>query len=76
MTSSQTWVLLGLIGVLATGLLALTNLVFVSLRSEIRARFDGLGTAMETRFSAVDRRLDSLDRDVQSLTERFFRDRP
>jgi hypothetical protein len=28
------------------------------------------------RFDGVDRRLDALDRDVQALTDRVFRDRP
>jgi hypothetical protein len=79
MTSAQGWVLLGILGVLASGLLAMTNLAVVSLRAEMRARFDAVHerfTSVEQRFDGVDRRLDALDRDVQALTDRVFRDRP
>jgi predicted Co/Zn/Cd cation transporter (cation efflux family) len=71
-TSSQVWVLLGILGVLSTGLIAAMGFAFAILRGEMSARFDGV----DGRFDGVDKRLDSLDRDVQGLTERFFRDRP
>lgn len=85
-TATQGWVLLGILGVVCTGLLALVSFALAGLRSEMAARFDGVGArfdgvsqrfdAVDRRFDGVDRRLDALDRDVQALTDRVFRDRP
>jgi hypothetical protein len=78
-TMAQGWVLLGILGVLAAGLLSVVSLALTSFRGELAgfrgevgARFD----AVATRFDGVDRRLDDLDRDVQALSDRVFRDRP
>lgn len=78
-TSAQMWVLLGILGVLSTGLVTVMRLAFASLRSEMSARFAAVDIrfdGVDMRFDGVDKRLDSLDREVQGLTERFFRDRP
>jgi hypothetical protein len=88
--TAQGWVLLGILGVLATGLLTVMGLAVTGLRSELAARFavvDQRFTAVDQRFEAltavfaqrfdgVDRRLDALDRDVPALTDRVLRDRP
>ncbi len=80
-STAQTWTLLGIVGTLATGMLAMVAFSFQSLRGlldakfeAVDAKFDAVDTrfdAVDTRFDAVDRRLDNLDRDVQTL----FRDR-
>jgi hypothetical protein len=85
-TTAQGWVLLGILGVLSTGLLTVVSLAVTGLRNEMAARFDGVGQRFDgvsqrfdgvsQRFDGVDRRLDALDRDVQALTDRVFRDRP
>jgi hypothetical protein len=57
---------------------------FDSVRSELRSEVGGLRTEMnarfetvDVRFEAVNTRLDGLDRDVQALVDRVFRqDRP
>lgn len=41
----------------------------------VAARFDGLEQATAARFTAVDTVLGTLDRDVQALSDRVFRDR-
>jgi hypothetical protein len=64
-TGAQTWALIGLLGAFASLAMMMVILSFQSLRAAIDTRFDG-----------VDRRLDNLDRDVQALTDRVFRDRP
>jgi hypothetical protein len=78
-TTAQGWVLLGILGVLSTGLLTVVSLAVTGLRSEMSARFaavDSRFDGVSQRFDGVDRRLDALDRDVQALTDRVFRDRP
>lgn len=85
-STAQGWVLLGIFAVQATGLVTVVGLAFAGLRSEmsarfaaVEARFDAVDVrfdGVDKRFDSVDTRLDSLDRDVQGLTERFFRDRP
>jgi hypothetical protein len=78
-TTAQGWVLLGILGVLSTGLLTVVSLAVTGLRNEMAARFDGVSQRFDgvsQRFDGVDRRLDALDRDVQALTDRVFRDRP
>lgn len=70
-TTAQNWVLLGILGVFAGGIVTLMAYSQQSLRGYIDAKFDAVGT----RFDAVDARTDSIDRDVQTLADRFFRDR-
>jgi hypothetical protein len=73
-TTAQTWTLLGIVGTMAAGILAMVGLSHQSLRSYLDAKFQAVEArflAAEVRFDGVDRRLDNLDRDVQTL----FRDR-
>ena len=74
MSTAQSWTLLGIIGSMAAGILAMVGFSFQSLRGFMDAKFEAVDArfdAVDTRFDAVDRRLDALDRDVQTL----FRDR-
>ena len=81
-STAQNWALLGIVGTLATGLLAAVFTLHQSLRGsmgdlrgsmgDLRASMNDLRDSMNTRFDSVERRLDGLDRDVQVL----FRDRP
>jgi hypothetical protein len=80
-TTAQGWVLLGILGVLSTGLLTVTSLAVSGLRSEMAARFgavdqrfdavserfDALGTTVDVRFAAVDQRFDGVDRRLDAL---------
>jgi hypothetical protein len=80
--TAQSWALLGILGTMATGLLALVAVAQANLKAFVSARFDAVDvrfTAVDQRLDGVDRRLDgverrleALDRDVQVL----FRDRP
>ena len=75
MTDAQGWTLLALVGVLLSAIGGLLVNQFHLLRGYLDARFTGLETSADTRFDALDRRLDHLDRDVQALIrERFDRD--
>ena len=65
--AAQNWTLLGIVGTMSAGILAMVGFSFQSLRGYMDAKFD----AVDARFDGVDRRLDDLDRDVQTL----FRDR-
>lgn len=85
-TAAQSWVLLGIIGTMASGILALVTLSQANLKAFVGAKFEAVDArfdavdvrfnAVDQRFTAVDRRLDALDRDVQVLSDRVFRDRP
>ncbi len=76
-TMAQGWVLLGILGVLATGTLALVALSQQSLRGFLEARFDAVDARFATvdarfatvdaRFDAVDRRFDGVDARIASL---------
>jgi len=70
-TVAQGWVLLGILGVFAAALVSLMVQSQLSLRTYLDARFD----TVDALFAAVNQRLDALDRDVQALTDRVFRDR-
>jgi len=61
---AQGWVLLGILGVFAATVVTLMVYSQQSLRGYLEARFD-----------TVDAKFDVLDRDVQSLIDRVFRDR-
>lgn len=84
--AAQSWALLGILGTMATGILALVALSQANLKAFVAARFDTVDarfnfvdqrfTAVDQRFDGVDRRLEALDRDVQVLSDRVFRDRP
>lgn len=84
--AAQNWALLGILGTMATGLLALVALSQASLKAFVSAKFEAVDARFDTvdvrfaavdqRFDGVDRRLDALDRDVQALSDRVFRDRP
>ena len=81
MSGAQGWTLLGIVGTMATAIVALIGVSllafraqFASLKDYMDAKFEAVGArfdAVDTRFDGVDRRLDNLDRDVQTL----FRDR-
>lgn len=76
---AQSWALLGILGVLASGILALVALSQANLKAFVAAKFDAVDArfdAVDQRFTAMDRRLEALDRDVQALSDRVFRDRP
>ena len=74
MTDAQSWTLLALVGVLLSVIGALLVNQLHLLRGYLDARFAGLESSMLTRFEAVERRLDHLDRDVQALMrDRFDR---
>jgi hypothetical protein len=80
-TTAQAWTLLGIVGTMAAGIIALVGMSLLASRAQLSslkdymdAKFDAVGArfdAVDTRFDGVDRRLDNLDRDVQTL----FRDR-
>ena len=77
--AAQSWTLLGIIGTMATGILALVALSQANLKAFIGAKFEAVDArflAVDQRFDGVDRRLEDLDRDVQGLSDRVFRDRP
>jgi hypothetical protein len=79
-------VLLGIIGTMASGILALVALSHASLKAFVGAKFEAVDArfdavdqrfaSVDQRFDGVDRRLEALDRDVQVLSDRVFRDRP
>lgn len=72
--AAQNWTLLGIVGTMSAGILAMVGFSFQSLRGYMDAKFDAVDArfeAVDARFDGVDRRLDDLDRDVQTL----FRDR-
>ncbi|TSD53682.1 hypothetical protein [Aeromicrobium piscarium] len=76
MTDAQTWTLI--VGVLTTfvAIIGLVSTVFIRvIRAEIgglRSEMGGLRSEMVVRFTAVNERLDYLDRDVQALMKRVF----
>jgi hypothetical protein len=86
MTMAQSWVLLGIIGTMASGILALVALSHANLKAFVGAKFEAVDArfdavdqrfaSVDQRFDGVDRRLEALDRDVQVLSDRVFRDRP
>jgi hypothetical protein len=67
MTGAQSWTLLGIVGTMCAGMLAMVGVSFQNFRGYLDAKFD----AVDAKFDGVDRRLDNLDREVQTL----FRDR-
>lgn len=81
MNAAQNWTLLGIVGTMSAGILAMVGFSFQSLRGFMDAKFEAVDErfnsvdqrfiGIDSRFDAVDRRLDDLDRDVQTL----FRDR-
>lgn len=81
-TTAQSWVLLGILGIMASGILAVVALSQANLKAFLGAKFEAVDarfdtvdvrfTAVDQRFDGLDRRLEALDRDVQVL----FRDRP
>lgn len=82
MTEPQVWSALGiLLAFLTATLTIVTRTISVqvgSLRNEMNARFESVHTEMNARFESVhdkfDIRFDTLDRDVQALAARVFRD--
>lgn len=82
MTEPQVWSALGiLLAFLTATLTIVTRTISVqvgSLRYEMNARFESVHTEMNARFESVhdkfDIRFDTLDRDVQALAARGFRD--
>ncbi len=64
LSNAQSWTIIAAF----IGALAVISTLVVAQVASLRAYLDA-------RFNGVDRRLDGLDRDVQALTERFYRDR-
>ena len=78
MSSAQAWTLIAFVGTLVTGLLAAVGTLHSSLRSsmgDLRAAVEAGFRTVGVRFEGIERRLDNLDRDVQALSDRVFRDR-
>ncbi len=70
-TTAQTWVLLGILGVLVSGLLLTWSVAFAALRGEFRGLFEGLRVEMSARFDAVDARFASVDTRFDGVERRF-----
>ncbi len=66
-TTAQGWVLLGILGVLSTGLLTVVSLAVTGLRSEMAARF----TAVDQRFDGVSQRFDGVSQRFDGVSQRF-----
>lgn len=65
-TSAQGWVLLGLLGVAFATIIGLVQWGMRSGFKVIEAQIDG-------KFTLLIQRIDTLDRDVQALTNKVFR---
>lgn len=85
MAAAQGWASLGVLVSLAIALVTVVLRANEGLRSELRselgglrremtARFEGVEATMSARFDTVDVRIGQLDRDVQALAARVFRD--
>lgn len=72
-TDAQGWTLLALVGVLLSVIGGLIVNQFHLLHSYLDARFTGVEGSIDVRFQSVNQRLDTLDRDVQALTDALFR---
>jgi beta-lactamase regulating signal transducer with metallopeptidase domain len=72
MPVEQGWALIGLIGVFIVAFVTLVTLNQRNLKSYLDAKFD----AVDVKIAAVNERLDRLDRDVQTLFNHIFRNRP
>lgn len=70
-TTAQTWVLLGILGVLVSGLLVSWSVAFSSLRGEMRGLFAGLRAEMGARFDVVDARFVAVDARFAAVDTRF-----
>lgn len=73
-TTAQGWVLLGILGVLSTGMVTVAGLAFAGLRSEMSARFaaaDARFDAVDTRFDGVDVRFDGVDKRLDGVDKRL-----
>lgn len=82
-TTAQGWVLLGLLGV---AFATIIGLVQWGMRNGFKAiqatiggqlavlieKINGLETNMNTKFDAVNQRIDNLDRDVQAVSNKVF----
>lgn len=88
LTEPQVWTIIGVFAATLLGTMTLltksiggqmTSLrneitsEITSLRNEMMTGFDALRAEMNARFETVNVRLDNLDRDVQALSERVFR---
>lgn len=76
----QVWTL---IGVFSAAIVGILTIGFGSLRSEMKSMHSSLSSdiksfevRMDSGFDAVNRRIDSLDRDVQHLMRKEFGDNP
>jgi hypothetical protein len=67
MTMAQSWVLLGIIGTMASGILALVALSHANLKAFVGAKFE----AVDARFDAVDVRFNAVDQRFASVDQRF-----
>jgi hypothetical protein len=78
MTEPQVWTALGiLLAFLTATLTIVTRTISVQvggLRAEMNARFDAVHDKFDARFDRVQDQISTLDRDVQALTARVFRD--
>ena len=91
MTEPQIWVFMGILFAFLTATLTITtrtitvqvsslrtdmNTRFEGVHLEMNARFEGLQTEMAAKFETVNVRIDTLDRDVQALTNKVFGNGP
>ncbi|MEX2290634.1 MAG: hypothetical protein WD794_09945 [Mycobacteriales bacterium] len=65
--AAQGWALLGILGVLATGILALVALSQANLKAFVAAKFE----AVDARFDTVDARFDAVDQRFAGVDQRF-----
>lgn len=81
MTEPQVWVALGILLAFLTATLTIVTVQIGGLRAEMNARFDAVHDKFDARFDVVDARFDrvhdqiaTLDRDVQTIAAKVFRE--
>lgn len=82
MNEPQVWTLIGVLAASLFAVMTLMSTMFVRIvqteirgvRTEIRGEVGGLRAEMNARFEAVDVRLEHLDRDVQAIVKKVFRE--
>ncbi len=74
MSNAQGWVALTILLAFAGIIITLVLRLMESIRDAMRSDIAGLRTEMVARFDGTDARITNLDRDVQALTQRVFRD--
>jgi hypothetical protein len=77
MTDAQVWTALAIMAAAFASLVTLTltsiKAQLAGMRGEVSAEINGLRAEMNARFDTVNHKIDSLDRDVQAITNRWGR---